>query len=60
VTLGAVVNECCFEARLDSGDTALVYIGFLLLVRWGLNVQVEQVLAIDHGHTQLFGLRGID
>ncbi len=52
--LGPVVNKGGFEAGLDPRDAAFIDIGFLLLAGAGLDIQIEQALAIDQGNAQLF------
>ncbi len=56
VPLGAVIDEGRLEARLDARDFSLVDAGFLLGLRRNLDVQIVQILAVDHGDPQLFGL----
>ena len=60
VALGAVVYEGGFEAGLDAGDDALVDIALALLLAGGLDVEVDQFLAVDDGDAQLFGLRRVE
>src|SRR5699024_5360282 len=60
VPLDAVVYETGFEARLYPSDLALVDVGLALLSGRYLYVEVIELLAIDHGHPQLFALSCID
>ncbi len=60
VTLGAVIDENGFEARLDAGDDGLVDIGLFLLARRGFDVDVVEFLTIDKRDAQLLGVRRID
>ena len=56
MALGAEVDEGGFQAGFDAGNAALVDVGLLLFASSGLDVQVEQALAIDQCDAQLFGL----
>ncbi len=60
VAIGAVIDEHRFETRLDAGDPCLVDVGFALLAASGFDVEVDQLLTIDDGDAQLFGLRRIE
>ncbi|MCY1277542.1 hypothetical protein D9M70_262410 [compost metagenome] len=60
VALCAEVDEGGFKAGFDAGDAAFVDVGLLLFAGAGLDVQVEQPLAIDQRYTQLFGLSRVD
>src|SRR5690606_19925756 len=60
VALGAEVDEGGLQARFDAGDATLVDVGLLLFTGPGLDVQVEQALAIDQCDAQLFGLGRIN
>ena len=56
----AIVDEGRFETRLDPGDTAFIDVGFSLLSGRNLDIKIVELLAIDHGHAQLFSLSRID
>ncbi len=60
VALGAVVDEAGFEDGLDARDPALVDVGLLLFAGRDVDVEVVELLAIDHGDAQLFLLSCID
>ena len=60
MTLGPVIDESRFQAGFDAGDFAFIYVGFFLSPRWYLDIKVVELLAVHQGHTQLFGLRGVD
>src|SRR5690606_33410539 len=60
VAFCAEVDEGGFKAGFDAGDAALVDIGLLLFSGPGLDVQVEQTLAIDECDAQLFWLGRIN
>ena len=59
VPVGSVIDETRFQRRLDAGDDTFIDIAFALLFAQRFDVEVEQVLAVDNRHAQLFGLRGI-
>src|SRR5690606_32027655 len=48
VAVFAVVDEAGFQARFDPGDDALVDVAFALFAPGGLDVQIDQLLAIDN------------
>ena len=56
VAVGTEVHEGGFEAGFDAGDLALVDVGFFLFAGTGLDVEIEQALAVYQCDTQLFGL----
>src|SRR5690606_7301423 len=60
VALGAVFDEGRLEGRLEPRDAALVDVGLLLFAGRLFDVDVVQGLAVDDGHAQFFGLRGVD
>jgi hypothetical protein len=60
VPLDAVIYEACLEARFDPSDSAFVDVRLALFPGRYLYVEVIELLAIDHGHTQLFSLSCID
>ena len=60
VALGAVVDEARLEARLDAGDDGLVDVALALLLARGLDVEVDQPLAVDDRHAEFLRLRGIE
>ena len=59
VALGAVIDKCSLEARLDAGDDTLVDVALALFLGGGLDIEVDEPLSIDDGDAQLFGLRRI-
>ena len=59
VPVGSVIDETRFQRRLDARDDTFIDIAFALLFAQRFDVEVEQVLAVDNRHAQLFGLRGI-
>jgi hypothetical protein len=60
VPLGAVIDETGFEAGLDARDDGLVDVALALLLACGLDVEVDQLLAVDNGHPELFRLGGVE
>ena len=60
VALAAVFDEAGFQRGLDPGDAALVDVGLLLFLGRNFDIEVEQVLAVHDGHTQLFTLSRVD
>ena len=60
MAVATVIDKGSFETGLDAGDFTLVYVGFFLASGGYLDIKIVELLAIHHGHTQLFGLRGID
>ncbi len=54
LAFGAVVDEGGFQAGFDAGDFALVDVPFLLLIGGGFDIEVEEFLAVDNRHAQLF------
>ncbi len=60
VAVGAVVDEARFEAGLDAGDDRLVDVALALLLARGLDVEVDQLLAVDDCHPELLGLGGVE
>ena len=60
MALGAVIDEARFEAGLDAGDDGLVDVALALLLACGLDVEVDQLLAVDDGHPELLRLGGVE
>jgi hypothetical protein len=60
VAVGAVVDETSFQAWLDAGNDRLVDVALALLLARRLDVEVDQLLAVDDRHAQLLGLRGVE
>ena len=60
VALGAVIDEARFEAGLDAGDDGFVDVALALLLACGLDVEVDQFLAVDDGHPKLLRLGGVE
>src|SRR5690606_31678356 len=60
VALLAIVDEAGLEARLDAGDDPLVDVALAGLAARRLDVDVDQLLAVDDRHAQLFGVRGVE
>ena len=56
----AVIDEAGFQGGLNTGNDALVDVGFALLATGGLDVDVDQLLAVNDGYAQFFLLRGIE
>ena len=56
MALRAKIDKGSLKARFDASNTAFVDIGFLLLARTRLDVQVVEALAIYQCNTQLFRL----
>ena len=59
MTVGAIIDKCCFEAGLDSCDLAFVNIGFLLFSCAVFNIQIIELLAINHRDAHFFSVRSI-
>ena len=55
----AIVDEAGFETGLDPGDDALVDIAFAGLTPRRLDVDIDQLLAIDDRDAQLFRVRRV-
>jgi hypothetical protein len=60
MSVAAIVDKCRLETGLDTGYLSLVYVGLFLAAGRNLDIKIVEFLAIDHGHTQFFRLRGID
>ena len=60
VPIGAVVDKSRFEAGLDAGNLAFVYVGFFAFASRCFDIEVVKTLAIDHRHAQLFFLSRVD
>src|SRR6185369_10273100 len=60
VALGAVIDEARFEAGLDAGDHGLVDVALALLLACGLDVEVDELLAVDDRHPKLLRLGGVE
>ena len=60
VPLGAKVDKGRLKAWFNPGYFGSVDVGLLLFTGSGLNVQIEQALAIDESNPQLFLLGCID
>ena len=60
LALGTVVDEGRLERGLDAGDLPLVDVAFLLLVGGGLDIEVEEFLAIDDRQAQLLGVSCVE
>ena len=60
VALGAIIDKSSFEAGFDAGNLTLVDVRFFLFSRGYFDIEIVESLAIDHGHSQLFGLSGVD
>ncbi len=56
----AIFDKAGFQRRLDPGNAAEVDIRFLLFAGGDLDIEIEQGLAIDDSHTQLFTLSCVD
>ena len=54
VTVFAVVDEAGFQRGLDTGDDPFVDVALATLASGGLDVNVDQPLAIDDGNPQFF------
>ena len=60
VAFGAVVDEARFEAGLDAGDDGLVDVALALFLACGLDVEVDQLLAVDDRHPEFLRLGGVE
>ena len=60
VAVGSVIHETRFQRRLDAGNDAFVDIAFALFFAQRFDVQIQQVLSVDDGNAQLFGLRCVE
>jgi hypothetical protein len=60
VTLGTVIDEARFEAGLDAGDDGFVDVAFALFLAGGFDIEIDQFLAIDDRHPELFRLGGVE
>ena len=59
VAVFAVGDEAGFEGGFDAGDDTLVDIGLALLATGGLDIDVDQFLAVDNRYAQLLLLRSV-
>jgi hypothetical protein len=60
VALGAVIHEDRFERGLHAGDDTLVDVALALFLAGGLDVEVDQLLAVDDRHPEFLRLGGIE
>ena len=60
MAISAVVNKCSFEARLDSGDLAFINVGFLLFSCAVFDIQIIELLTINHRDAHFFSVRSIN
>ena len=60
MTLGAEVDEGSFKGGLNAGDLAFIDIGFFLFAGTVFDVQIIQLLTINKGNPNLFGMGCID
>ena len=60
VTLFAIVDEAGFKRGLDAGDDALVDVRLAGFAAGSLNVDVDQLLAVDNANARFLGMRGIE
>ena len=60
MAFGAIVDKCSLEAGFDASYLTLVNIPLFLLSGWYFDIEVVKFLAIDHSHSQLFALSGVD
>jgi hypothetical protein len=56
VAFAAVVDKGGFETRLDPGDNPFIDVAFALFFTGGLDVKVDQLLAVDDGNPEFFRL----
>ena len=56
----AVVDEAGFKRGLDTGDDALVDVRLAGFAAGSLNVDVDQLLAVDNANARFLGMRGIE
>ncbi|CWO28395.1 Uncharacterised protein [Neisseria meningitidis] len=60
MAVGSVIDETRFQRRLDAGNDAFVDIAFALFFAQRFDIQIQQVLSVDDGNAQLFGLRCVE
>ena len=60
VAFRAELDEAGLETGLDARDSTFVDVGLLLFLGWNLDVEVDKILAIGDGNSQLFGLSCVD
>src|SRR6185369_4568310 len=60
VAFGAVIDEARLETGLDAGDDGFVDVALALLLARGFAVEVDQLLAVDDRHPELFRLGGVE
>ena len=60
MALGTIVNKSSLQAGLNPGDCTFVDTRFLLFARCNFDIQIVELLAIDHGHARLLFLEGVD
>ena len=59
VAFFTVIYKTGFEARLNPGHDTLVDIAFFLLSAGGLNIEIDQPLAVDDGNPQFLCMGGV-
>ena len=60
VAIRAVVNKTSLEARLDAGDDGFIDVALALFLARGLDVEVDQFLAIDDPDPEFLRLGGVE
>ena len=60
VAVGAVVDKTGFETGLDASNDGLVDIALALFLACGLDIEVDQFLAVDDRHPEFLRLGGIE
>jgi hypothetical protein len=56
VPVRPIIDECSFQAGLDAGNDRFINVAFFLFFAGRFNVQVNELLTIDNGDTEFFGL----
>ena len=59
VAIFTVIDKTSFKARFNAGDNAFVDIGFALFTAGGLDINIDQLLAVHNADARLFGVRGV-
>ena len=60
VALAAVVDEGRLQRGLDPGDLGEVDVPFKLLLGRGLEVEILELVVVDHHHPGLLRVGGVD
>ena len=60
MAIRAIVHKTSLEARFDSGDDGFIDVALALFLARGLDVEVDQFLAIDDPDPEFLRLGGVE